>query len=77
MSRLRELLPDQWQPLPKDERGLIVQKTWSDFSSLIGLSKKERSGRLMLVYNIIPRYPSRRQVVWSDAYATNAVLVPR
>jgi len=25
MSRLRELLPDQWQPLPKDNRGLIVQ----------------------------------------------------
>lgn len=28
MSRLRELLPDQWQPLPKDEHGLIVQETW-------------------------------------------------
>jgi transposase len=24
VSRLRELLPDKWQPLPKDERGLIV-----------------------------------------------------
>jgi transposase len=23
-SRLRELLPDQWKPLPKDERGLIL-----------------------------------------------------
>jgi len=23
VTRLRELLPDQWQPLPKDERGLI------------------------------------------------------
>jgi len=21
---LRELLPDQWQPLPKDEHGLII-----------------------------------------------------
>ena len=27
MSRLRELLPDQWQPLPKDERGLVVHET--------------------------------------------------
>jgi hypothetical protein len=24
VNRLRELLPDRWQPLPKDERGLIV-----------------------------------------------------
>jgi len=24
VSRLRELLPDQWKPLPKDERGLIL-----------------------------------------------------
>lgn len=24
VHRLRELLPDQWQPLPKDERGLIL-----------------------------------------------------
>jgi transposase/uncharacterized coiled-coil protein SlyX len=24
VKRLRELLPDRWQPLPKDERGLIV-----------------------------------------------------
>jgi len=24
ITRLRELLPDQWQPVPKDERGLIV-----------------------------------------------------
>ena len=23
-SRLRELLPDQWKPLPKDERGLLL-----------------------------------------------------
>ena len=23
-NRLRELLPDQWKPLPKDERGLIL-----------------------------------------------------
>ena len=25
INRLRELLPDQWQPLPKDDRGLIIQ----------------------------------------------------
>ncbi len=25
VSRLRELLPDQWKPLPKDERGLILR----------------------------------------------------
>ena len=25
VNRLRELLPDRWQPLPKDERGLIIQ----------------------------------------------------
>jgi transposase len=25
VSRLRELLPDQWKPLPKDEHGLIIQ----------------------------------------------------
>jgi transposase len=25
VNRLRELLPDQWQPLPKDEHGLIIQ----------------------------------------------------
>lgn len=25
VSRLRELLPDQWEPLPKDDRGLIIQ----------------------------------------------------
>jgi len=25
MSRLRELLPDHWQPLPKDDRGLIIE----------------------------------------------------
>ncbi len=25
VSKLRELLPDQWQPLPKDERGLILK----------------------------------------------------
>jgi len=25
INRLRELLPDQWEPLPKDEHGLIVQ----------------------------------------------------
>jgi transposase len=25
VSRLRELLPDQWQPLPRDARGLILQ----------------------------------------------------
>jgi len=25
VTRLRELLPDQWEPLPKDERGLIIQ----------------------------------------------------
>ncbi|SEM80848.1 IS66 C-terminal element [Syntrophus gentianae] len=24
ISRLRELLPDQWKPLPKDERGLLL-----------------------------------------------------
>ena len=24
VNRLRELLPDQWKPLPKDERGLIL-----------------------------------------------------
>jgi hypothetical protein len=24
VNRLRELLPDRWQPLPKDERGLII-----------------------------------------------------
>jgi len=24
VTRLRELLPDQWRPLPKDERGLII-----------------------------------------------------
>jgi hypothetical protein len=24
VTRLRELLPDQWKPLPKDERGLIL-----------------------------------------------------
>jgi transposase len=24
ITRLRELLPDQWKPLPKDERGLII-----------------------------------------------------
>jgi transposase len=24
VSRLRELLPDQWKPLPKDERGLLI-----------------------------------------------------
>ena len=24
VNRLRELLPDQWKPLPKDERGLII-----------------------------------------------------
>ena len=24
VSRLRELLPDQWKPLPKDERGMIL-----------------------------------------------------
>ncbi|SEM81269.1 IS66 C-terminal element, partial [Syntrophus gentianae] len=24
VSRLRELLPDQWKPLPKDERGLLL-----------------------------------------------------
>jgi len=23
VSRLRELLPDQWKPLPKDEKGLL------------------------------------------------------
>jgi hypothetical protein len=27
VSRLRELLPDQWKPLPKDEHGLIVSPT--------------------------------------------------
>jgi transposase len=27
IKRLRELLPDQWQPLPKDEHGLIIQET--------------------------------------------------
>jgi transposase len=26
LNRLRELLPDQWQPLPKDEHGLIVRQ---------------------------------------------------
>jgi hypothetical protein len=26
VNRLRELLPDRWQPLPKDERGLIIQR---------------------------------------------------
>jgi len=25
VTRLRELLPDQWKPLSKDERGLIIQ----------------------------------------------------
>lgn len=25
VSRLRELLPDQWKPLPKDDHGLIIQ----------------------------------------------------
>jgi transposase len=25
VNRLRELLPDQWKPLPKDEHGLIIQ----------------------------------------------------
>jgi transposase len=25
VNRLRELLPDQWRPLPKDEHGLIIQ----------------------------------------------------
>ena len=25
INKLRELLPDQWQPLPKDDRGLIIQ----------------------------------------------------
>ena len=25
VSRLRELLPDQWKPIPKDEHGLIKQ----------------------------------------------------
>ena len=25
VNRLRELLPDQWQPLPKDEHGMIIQ----------------------------------------------------
>ena len=25
VNRLRELLPDQWKPLPRDERGLIIQ----------------------------------------------------
>jgi hypothetical protein len=24
ITRLRELLPDQWKPMPKDERGLII-----------------------------------------------------
>jgi len=24
ITRLRELLPDQWKPLPKDQRGLII-----------------------------------------------------
>jgi hypothetical protein len=24
VARLKELLPDQWKPLPKDERGLIL-----------------------------------------------------
>jgi hypothetical protein len=27
IKRLRELLPDQWQSLPKDENGLIIQET--------------------------------------------------
>jgi transposase len=26
VNRLRELLPDQWKPMPKDERGLIIQE---------------------------------------------------
>jgi len=26
VSRLRELLPDQWKPAPRDERGLIIQE---------------------------------------------------
>jgi transposase len=25
VNRLRELLPDQWRPLPKDEHGLITR----------------------------------------------------
>jgi transposase len=25
VTRLRELLPDQWKPLPKDDHGLIIQ----------------------------------------------------
>jgi len=25
VNRLRELLPDQWKPMPRDERGLIIQ----------------------------------------------------
>jgi len=24
ISRLRELLPDQWKPLPKDKHGLLI-----------------------------------------------------
>ena len=24
VNRLRDLLPDQWQPMPKDDRGLII-----------------------------------------------------
>ena len=26
VNRLRDLLPDKWEPLPKDERGLIIQE---------------------------------------------------
>ena len=26
VNRLRELLPDQWKPAPRDERGLIIQE---------------------------------------------------
>jgi transposase len=24
VTRLRELLPDRWEPLPKDERGMVL-----------------------------------------------------
>jgi len=37
VSRLRELLPDQWKPLPKDEYGLIIKN-----------SNYQRTGKILL-----------------------------
>jgi len=57
VNRLRELLPDRWQPLPKDDRGLISQHRWAPLSTHQSLLSNSGNRNALLRGNPIAPHP--------------------